>query len=74
MPRLLAHGTVSLSRTDFDEDWVKGSDAGTQGGFKWSSQHLVMEVVGDGCSRASAGGSRDAWSDVVAGPTLDGAA
>jgi Integrase core domain/HTH-like domain len=47
------------------------SDHGTQGGFKWSSQHLVMEVVRDGCSRASEGGSGDAWADVVAGPALD---
>jgi putative transposase len=50
------------------------SDHGTQGGFNWSSRHLVMEVVGDGCSGASAGGSRDAWSDVVAWPALDCAA
>jgi hypothetical protein len=50
------------------------TDGGALGGFKWSSQHLVMEVVGDGCWEASAGGSRDAWSDVVAGPALDCAA
>ena len=31
------------------------SDRGTQGGIKWSSQHLVMEVVRGGGSRASAG-------------------
>ena len=37
-------------------------------------QHLVMEVVRVGCSRASAGGSRDAWSDVVAGAAVDCAA
>jgi hypothetical protein len=47
------------------------SDHGTQGGFKWSSQHLVMEVVGDGCWQASAGASCDAWSDVVSGSAVD---
>jgi putative transposase len=50
------------------------SDQGSQGGFKWSSQHLVMEVVGDGCRQASAGGSCDAWSDLVAGSAVDRAA
>ena len=45
---------------------VHHSDAGSQGGFNWSSQHLVMEVVRDGCRQASAGGSCDAWADVVA--------
>ena len=50
------------------------SDHGTQGGFNWSSQHLVMGVVRDGCSRASAGGSRDAGSDVVAGAAVGGEA
>ncbi len=50
------------------------SDRGTQGGFNQSSQHLVMEVIGDGCSRAAAGGSCAAWPSVVAGATLDGAA
>ena len=44
------------------------------GGFNWSSQRLVMEVVRDGCSGASAGGSCDAWSDVVAGSAVDCAA
>jgi putative transposase len=50
---------------------VHHSDRGSQGEFNWSSQHLVMEVVRDGCSRASAGGSRDAWADVVARPAVD---
>src|SRR6266542_2211891 len=50
------------------------SDHGTQGGFNWSSQHLVMEVMRRGCSRASAGGSGDAWPDVVAGAAVDRAA
>jgi hypothetical protein len=52
---------------------VHHSDRGSQGGFNWSSQHLVMEVGGDGCSRASAGGSCAAWADVVAGPAVGGA-
>src|ERR1700694_637719 len=33
------------------------SDRGSQGGFKWSSQHLVTGVVGDGCWQPSVGGS-----------------
>jgi putative transposase len=53
---------------------VHHSDRGSQGGFNWSSQHLVTEVVRDGCSGASAGGSCDAWADVVAGPAVGGAA
>jgi hypothetical protein len=56
------------------EGLIAHTDRGSQGGFNWSSQHLVMEVVGDGCSAASAGGSRDAWTDVVAGPSVDCAA
>ena len=53
---------------------IHHSDAGSQGGFKWSSQHLLVGVTRDGCSGASAGGSRDAWSDLVAGPAVDRAA
>ena len=47
---------------------------GELGGFNWSSQHLVMGVVRDGCSGASAGGSCDAWADVVAGAAVGGEA
>jgi hypothetical protein len=43
------------------------------GGFNWSSQHLVMEVVRDGRREASAGDSRDARADVVARAAVDGA-
>ena len=50
------------------------SDRGSQGGFKWSSQHLVMEVLRDGCWQAVACDSCDAWPDVVAGPALDSTA
>jgi hypothetical protein len=53
---------------------IHHSDQGKQGGFNWSSQHLVVEVVRDGCSRASAGGSRDARSDVVARSAVERAA
>ena len=53
---------------------VAHSDAGSQGGFKWSSQHLVMEVIRGGCSGASGGGACVSWSDVVAGAAVDGAA
>jgi transposase InsO family protein len=57
-----------------DAGLIAHSDRGSQGGFNWWSQHLLMEVVRDGCSRAPAGGSRAAWADVVAGPAVGGAA
>ena len=53
---------------------VHHSDQGSQSGFNWSLQHLVMEVMRDGCWQASAGDSCDAWPDVVAGPAVDSAA
>ena len=56
------------------EGLVAHSDRGCQGGFNWSSQHLVMEVVRDGCWQASAGDLCDAWPDVVAGPAVGCAA
>ena len=66
--------SMAIARRKPQPGLVHHSDRGSQGGFNWSSQHLVMEVVGDGCWEASAGGSRDAWSDVVAWPALDCAA
>ncbi|MGE5594651.1 MAG: IS3 family transposase [Hyphomicrobiales bacterium] len=50
------------------------SDRGTQGGFKWSLQHLVSEVVRHGCSQASTGDSCNAWPDVVTGSAISSAA
>ena len=49
------------------------TDNGAEGGIKWWSQHLVMEVLRDGCSGASAGSSRDARPHVVAWAAVDGA-
>jgi hypothetical protein len=46
-------------------DAIFHSDRGCQGEFNWSSQHLMMEVVGDRSSGASVGGSCAAWSDGV---------
>ena len=57
-----------------DVELVHHSDRGSQGGFNWSSQHLVMEVVRDGCGEASAGDTGDARADVVAGPAVGRAA
>ncbi len=51
---------------------IAHTDRGSQGGFNWSSQHLVMEVVRDGCWQASAGDSSDARSDVFAGSAVGG--
>jgi hypothetical protein len=65
---------MALTRRQPPAGLVHHSDRGSQGGFNWSSQHLVMEVVRGGCSRASAGGSCDAWPDVVAGATVGGEA
>jgi putative transposase len=57
------------------EGLVAHSDAGSQGGFNWSSQHLEMEVVRDGQqTSAPDGGSCDARQDVVAGSAFDCAA
>jgi putative transposase len=50
------------------------NDAGSQGGFNWSSQHLDLEVLRYGCREAPAGDSCDARADVVAGPAVDRAA
>src|SRR5258708_4493531 len=65
---------LTLHGPGADVALVHHSDAGSQGGFNSSSQHLVMEVGGDGCWGASAGGSCDAWADVVAGATVGRAA
>ncbi len=51
------------------------SDAGSQGGFKWSSQHLETEVVRDDQQApAPADDPRPAREDVVAGSAVDGSA
>jgi putative transposase len=65
---------MALQRRKPRPGLVHHSDRGSQGGFNWSSQHLVMEVVRDGRWQASAGDSCDAWADVVAGPSVAGAA
>ena len=65
---------MAISRRRPTGKLVHHSDQGSQGGFNWSSQRLVMEVVRDGCGRASEGGLCDAWSDLVAGSAVGGAA
>jgi putative transposase len=52
---------------------VHHSDRGVQGGFRWSSQRLVMEEVRDGCRQAPAGDPCDAGSDLVSRPAIGGA-
>ena len=42
------------------------TDRGSQGGFNWWSQHLVMKEVHDECCEASGGDSCDARPDAVA--------
>jgi len=57
------------------EGLVAHSDAGAQGGFNWSSQHLMMEVVGDDeQASAAAGDSGDEGQDMVAWAAFDCAA
>ena len=53
---------------------IHHSDAGSQGGFNWSSQHLDLEVLRYGCREAPAGDSCDARADVVARQAVDRAA
>ena len=48
--------------------------AGALGGFNWLSQHFGMEVIGYGCSGASAGDSGDAGPDMVSGAAVESAA
>ena len=49
------------------------SDAGSQGEFKWSSQHLDLEVL-DGTAKRLGGGRDGAAADAVAGAACGGAA
>ena len=50
------------------------TDRGSQGGFHWWSQNFVIKEVCDGCWKAPAGDSCDAWPDVVAWSAVDNAA
>ncbi len=53
---------------------VAHSDAGSQGEFEWSSQHLDTEVVRHHVqARAPGGGPGDAGEDLVTRPAIDGA-
>jgi transposase InsO family protein len=53
---------------------IHHSDAGSQPGFNWSSQHLDVEVCDGQQAWAGADGSCDAGQDVVAGSAFDCAA
>jgi hypothetical protein len=55
-------------------DTIFHTDRGAEGEFNWSSQHLDVEVVRDGCGQAAAEDQGDAWPDVVAGSAVDRAA
>jgi hypothetical protein len=59
------------SRATNLEGLVAHSDAGSQGGFKRSWQHLEMEVVRHVQARACGGGSTDARQDLVSGSPVD---
>jgi len=66
--------SMAIARRKPKPGLVHHSDRGSPGGFNWSSQHLVMEVVGDGWWQASGRDSCDPWSDLVAGSAVGGAA
>ena len=57
-----------------DRRLVHHSDAGSQGGFNWWSQHLVMKEVCGECCGASGGGSGGARPDAVAWSAVESAA
>ena len=59
---------------DPDRGLVHHSDAGSQGGFNWWSQHLVMKEVHGECCGASGGDSCDARPDAVAWSAVESAA
>lgn len=61
---------MAVARRQPGDGVIHHSDRGSQGGFNWSSQHLVVEVVRDGCWQASASDSCDAWPDVVTGAAV----
>jgi hypothetical protein len=46
------------------------SDAGSQGGFKWSSQHLTLRGWWHGNVTAAAGDLGDAWESGLAGAAI----
>ena len=50
------------------------TDRGSQGGFNWWSQHLVMKEVCGECCGASGGDSCDARPDAVAWSAVESAA
>ena len=56
------------------EGVIHHSDRGSQGGFNWWSQHLVIKEVDGECCGSSGRDCGDAWSDVVAWSTVDSAA
>jgi putative transposase len=58
-------------RTRLINDVIAHSDAGSQGGFQWSSQHHDDGGVGDVQARACPGDSGDARQDLVARSAFD---
>jgi hypothetical protein len=65
---------LAFERRRPDRRVVHHSDRGAAGGFRWSSQHLEMEVVRDGVQASAGGGDPgDAGEDVVAWAAFDGA-
>jgi putative transposase len=62
------HGVADLGGV------IHHTDAGSQGGFNWSSQHLDFVEVSDGVWEAAVGGSRLSGADPVAGAADGGLA
>ena len=66
--------SMAVARRDPLIPPVHHSDKGCQGGFIWSSQHLVTEVACRGSWQTSEGDPRDAWTDLVTRASINSAA
>src|SRR5215216_71482 len=69
-----ALGMAITNRTPIPDQTVIHSDHGSQGGFSWSSQHLVDGGVDGDDARAAAGGAAVSGADSVAGSADGGLA
>ena len=74
LPRIQGSCGASLGQWLRERPAVADTYLRTLGGFNWLSQHFGMEVIGYGCSGASAGDSGDAGPDMVSGAAVESAA
>jgi hypothetical protein len=69
-----ALGMAINHRNPLPDQTVIHSDHGSQGGFNWSSQHLVDGGVDGDDARAAAGGAAVSGADPITGPADGGVA